>query len=245
MKKDILFIAATHGDEPIGVEVLRDLQVKGLSFDWIVGNQPALDKGVRFIDTDLNRSAPGDPKAKSFEKCRAAEIVQISKQYQYTIDIHGSSKETGIFILITNPTMDNIKLASMLDIERIVIWPSLTPDQKGPLSEYFICGLEIECGKKDDPKIKAQLEETLAKFLKRDRKAVANWREQLKEKQVFEMYGSLRRSKCDRAVKLEEFVKTKICGESFFPIFVGSYDYEDVLCYKLREFDLAQLISLE
>lgn len=245
MKKDILFIAATHGDEPIGVEVMENLKAQGFAPDQIIGNPKALFERKRYIEADLNRSSPGNLQSSILEVRRAAEIIQLSKNYQYTIDIHGSSKETGIFTLITNPTMDNFKLASMLDIKRIVIWPSLTPEQEGPLSEYFDCGLEIECGKKDDPKIRARLENILTNFIKKDLRADADWRERLEARQIFEMYGSLKRSDCKDIDKLSEFAETTINGESFYPIFVGSYDYEDVICYKLRLANSAQIASLQ
>lgn len=118
------------------------------NFDWIIANEPALKIGKRFYEQNLNRNAPGDPNSKYFEARRAAEIINLSKQYQYTIDIHGCSNETGIFIIITNITEENLMLASLFNIKKIVFLTSPhCPEQTGALSAYFPCGLEIECGR--------------------------------------------------------------------------------------------------
>ncbi len=214
MKNKTLFIAATHGDEPIGVEVLEDLQAFGFSVDHIIGNPKALFERKRFIDADLNRSAPGNLNSDVLEERRAAEIIDLSKQYPYTIDLHGSNNENGIFIIITNPIKESFKLASMLDIERIVIWPSIAKEQKGALSEYFKCGLEIECGRKDDPKIKDELIKVLKSYINNKEKTDENWYKKLKQRRIYKMYGSLKRSECNEEACLKEFIETEVNGES-------------------------------
>lgn len=165
--KDILLIGATHGDEPIGVRALNNLQ-SNYSFDWIIGNIPAFERGERRFEGDLNRSAPGNIESDQYASRRAAEILDISKKYKYIIDIHGTPTLSGIFIIITKPTRENFRLAAMLDISRIVVWPSFQKELEGPLSEFFPCGIEIECGDKNDPNIQKELEEILSKFLQKD-----------------------------------------------------------------------------
>jgi len=243
MKKEILFITATHGDEPIGVEVVQDVEGKRKNFDWIIGNPKALERGVRYCGKDLNRSAPGNADSSVYEEARAAEIIELSRKYLYTIDIHGTTKNTGIFILITNPTEQNLKIATLLDIPRIVIWSSITDEQKCPMSEFFSCGLEIECGEKDDPKIRERLTLILIDFLSSYKEnEQEDWKERLKQKQIFQMYGSLKKSDCTDPLQLKEFREVDIGNETFTPVFIGSYDYHDVLCYKLRKISPEQIV---
>jgi len=80
--KKILFIAATHGNEPIGVDVLQRLEKTRTNFDWIIGNPKALAQNTRCFEGDLNRSAPGDAASPLYEKRRAKEILDLSKQYE-------------------------------------------------------------------------------------------------------------------------------------------------------------------
>ena len=52
--KDILFIAATHGDEDFSVGIFKKLEkLKNSytqSYDWIIGNERAYQKKVRFVN---------------------------------------------------------------------------------------------------------------------------------------------------------------------------------------------------
>ncbi len=229
--RKILFIGATHGDEPIGIEVLRSLEKKFDNFDWIIGNPKALKQKSRKYTADLNRSAPGNDKSNQYEQKRAAEIIQLSKNYQYTIDIHGSTKQVGIFTIITNPKPINLKLAGMLPIKNIVFWPAFSPELKGPLSEFFSCGLEIECGPKENLEIKKSLEKKMEKFLinlKKLEKIPIN--KLLKKKNIYEVYDSL---KVKSNEKLKEFKKVTINNETFYPLLIGSYK-KNITCYKMK-----------
>lgn len=231
--KKILFIGATHGNEPIGVEVLKKLEKKFNNFDWIVGNPKALKQKSREYTADLNRSAPGDINSNQYEQKRAAEIIKLSKNYQYTIDIHGSGKPVGIFIIITNPKPINLKLAGMLPIKNIVFWPAFSPELKGPLSEFFSCGLEIECGPKENFRIKKSLEKKLEKFLinlkKIEKKPIT---ELLKQKNIYKVYGNLK-DKPNK--KLKEFKEITINNETFYPLLIGSYKDKNIICYKMKK----------
>lgn len=229
MTNETLFIGGTHGDEPIGVEVLRELEKERRDFDWLVGNPPALAMGQREFEGDLNRSAPGDIVSPKFAPRRAAEIIDKAKSYRYTIDLHGANADTGIFIIVTNPTPENFRLAAQLDIERVVVWPSFSSELKGPMSEFFPCGLEIECGLKSDPKTASELKRILDSFLDRKSKP--------KRQTYFEVYGSLRE---EPKTPPQEFQKTIIDGETFFPLLINCYmNRTGVYCYKMRSYELA------
>ena len=196
----------------------------------MIGNPRAFQEGKRFTDADLNRSAPGDAHSPVFEKRRAAEILEQAQQYRYTIDLHGTVKNTGLFLIVTNPTPENLALAALIDVKRIVLWPAITPDLKSPLSEFFPCGLEIECGSMELSETQTELERVLDAFLNL---IPANVEGSLSGKEIFEVYGELRENP---SVPLEEFQEVTIEGETFFPLLVSVYaDAYGVVCYKLRK----------
>lgn len=235
MKNEILFIGATHGDEPIGVETLEKLEKSSIGFDWIIGSPPALAAGAREYEGNLNRSAPGNLNSKTYAIRRAAEIINLSKSYRYTIDIHGTLAYTGIFIIITNPTRANLELALKLDIPNVVVWPSFSSELKGPLSEHVPCGLEIECGPKDMPLVQTKLLTILEGFLKnKDLILDATvLKEHLERRRFFEVYGSL--PSPARTEELGEFKPTTQKGETFFPLLIGCYQAcNGIACYKMR-----------
>jgi hypothetical protein len=220
MKNNILFIGGTHGDEPIGVNALKELAKERSNFDWIIGNEPALRQKNREFEGNLNRSAPGNKDSLFYAQRRAAEILELSKKYKFVIDLHGTPSQSGIFIIITNPKKENFKLAARLPIKNVVYWPSFSSELEGPMSEFFPCGLEIECGPKNDPKTKQKLKNIIKNFL--DKKTSD------KKQKIFEVYDSY----SGPNLGLKEFQLTKINGEKFYPVLVGVYP--KITCYKMK-----------
>ncbi|OGH68030.1 MAG: hypothetical protein A3C15_00550 [Candidatus Magasanikbacteria bacterium RIFCSPHIGHO2_02_FULL_50_9b] len=232
--KKILFIGGTHGNEPIGVNVLLRLSNTHDTFDWLIGNPRAFEQGTREFEGDLNRSAPGDVNSPQYASRRAAEIITRAQDYQYTIDLHGATEPTGIFLIITNPCAENFALAARLNVQRIVVWPSFSAELKGPLSEFVPCGLEIECGNKNAPETEQALTKILTEFLASDVSAPIDWRTTLATREIYEVHGSLRDTPQQQ---LTEFGSVTINNESFVSLFVGTYQpTTGVVCYKLRRY---------
>ena len=50
--------------------------------------------------------------------------------------------------------------------------------------------------------------------------------------QKFEVYNSL---KTAPPFSLKEFEETEIDGEKFFPLLIGSYQKDGVVCYKMKK----------
>lgn len=248
MNKDILFIGATHGNEPVGITAVTAITQYTERFDLLVGNPRALTQQTRYTMTDLNRSAPGNSTSMLYEERRAADIIALSNQYRYVIDIHGAPNYMGIFIIITNPTKQNLQLASLFsDINRIVIWPSITPEMQYPLSEFFPCGIEIECGNKDAEATSLTLTKILSLFLEQyhtfDMSDDAV-QQRLATKELFMMYGKQSPDTSIDIQTLREFEHVTIQQESFYPAFISTYDYTDVLCYKLKKISLHDVTDL-
>jgi len=242
MENKILLIGGTHGDEPIGVRALQELAKERSDFDWIIGNEPALKQNTREFEGNLNRSAPGDKNSPLYASRRAAEILKIAKNYKYVIDLHGTNQQTGIFIIITNSKPENWQLAAKLPIQNIVYWPSFSCELSGPLSEFLPCGLEIECGPKNDPKTTEELKKILKNFLNGEKKSAYRARSAFaelrrtqsalicgKRQKVFEVYGSY----SGQNINLKEFKLTKIENEEFCPLLIGVYP--EITCYKMKK----------
>ncbi len=224
MKPNTLIIAATHGNEQLGVIAAKNLEPK-YSFDWIIGNERAFQRGTRYTEADLNRSAPGDPDSPVYESRRAAELVALAKDYDFTIDIHGTDADCGIFVIITNPTPENIALAEALPIERCVYWPAISKELTGPLSEYFPCGLEIECGKKTEPETLANLMTILEKtipILANETPASLLQKTSVTTKQWYIVEDALASNNVATGV-LQDFVETTVNGKIFTPLLSDVY----------------------
>lgn len=247
MENKTLFIGATHGDEVIGVQILENISKQRKNFNWIIGNEKAYKIKKRFFQRDLNRCGKGDIKSTVYEEKRAAEIHAIAKQYQYTIDIHGTFQDTGTFLLITNPTKDNLRLASYFDIEKLIIWPSITNEMKYPLSEFFSTGIEIEVGRQTEEVNILALEKSINTYLDKielyEQENDEIWQNRLTNKNIYEMYGNIPMQSGISKDNLREQTETTQNDETFTPIFVGTYKYENIMGYKIRSLRKSQIVD--
>lgn len=229
----ILFLSGVHGNEVFTIKILKELEreLPG-KFSYLLANELAVKKATRFIDTDLNRAAPGDPNSKDYERRRAAEILEIAKKYKYVIDLHGTSAKSGIFLIITNPKRVNMKLAALLPVKNVVVWESAGKKSTGPLTRFTKCGLEIECGPKEDRKVKGELYRILKTIIKTGLDDKSGTRPLIN---YFRVYGKILKKDLDskRASKLSDFRRVAINGEVFYPLLVNCYN--DIFCYKMRK----------
>ena len=230
MAKKILFVAATHGNEKLGVEILGNFNKNFKSrFDSIIGNPEALQKNKRYIDSDLNRVFPGNRKG-NYEEKRAVEIISAAKKYNWVIDLHGSASRTGIFIIITKLNLANLLLALRFDIKKIVVWTDV-PECIGSLSTYMPTGIEIESGYRDDPAIKKDLAKKIRKFLTNLDKNFDPV-EEIKKKEIFYYSGKLKKSDSQRPRGLKNWEKI----DDYYPLFVDG-QYSDLWCYKFKKLE--------
>lgn len=222
-----LFVGATHGNETIGVKILKRLEREKIinEDDWIVGNPKALDKGKRYIESDLNRVFPGSNSGVTYEERRAAEIMERAQTYRYAVDIHGTNDNTRIFIIVSNPTVENIAMAECFDIPRIVLWPSTSSRITGSFNQFVQCGIEIECGPQNNKKIQQELIRVLSQYVRGTKPS------QLK--QYFQVYGKLKQYKGARGFK--SFQKVEVNNEQFYPLLVDRYP--GIKCHKMKQID--------
>lgn len=240
MKKKILFITSTHGDEGFSIKILNELEKKyskdKYGYDRIIGNPKALKLNVRQIDGNLNRLAPGKATSEIYEERRAFEIMKITKKFDFTIDIHGSDSECGVVIIICNPILPNLALAGLFDIGKIVVWSTKEDYKTGPLTQFCKSGLEIECGKKNNPLIQRKLKKVLGKFIRNyQNMTVTEIMRSLRKKEIYAIYDKAP----GKDKSLRDFVKATRENETFYPFM--SNIYPETACYKMRKIDLSKI----
>ncbi len=108
----ILINGGTHGTEQIGANVInhfRKLIGDNDNLHYTIANPEALSRGVRFIESDLNRVFPGKPDG-SFEERIAYNLHPVIKSYDVVIDIHSTESGLRSAIIITKVTEETIAL---------------------------------------------------------------------------------------------------------------------------------------
>ncbi len=87
----ILVIGGMHGNEPLGIELVRMFQKKQIeNVDVIFANEKAIKKNSRFVSQDLNRSFPGNKRGKIYEQKRASYLLNLCKKYDLVFDFHNT-----------------------------------------------------------------------------------------------------------------------------------------------------------
>lgn len=227
--KKILFIVATHGDEKIGIEVIKRLRIKKLNqfFDCLIANPRALRKNTRFIDVDLNRSYPGVRNSKLYEKKLAYKNLQKAKEYQYIIDIHEASSGINNFIIVPRKTIRNEKLIDLINLNFVLFWP----EPKGPLGGVLKNSIELEFGMRNKKRenVTDFAEKIIEQFIKN---VYSNKPKLSKKKRMFYVYGKLLGNNFPNK-KIVDFKETEFNREKFYPLLTGQYLKEGILCYKM------------
>ena len=130
-KNNVVVMGGVHGDERLGVKILERLKKDMTSWkidgelNLILGNPPAYEKNIRFIDADLNRLFGEDSesltylKNPNYEQKRAVEIGKILKNADFLVDIHSTIKPS-IPFLYTENTEKNLQFAQLFDVEFVV-----------------------------------------------------------------------------------------------------------------------------
>lgn len=118
----IIIIAGIHGDDQLGLEVLKFYFKKiPINFQLLIGNYHALEEKKKFIDFDLMNAGVGDKTCTtSVEKCRAGELHEVLSQHKHLVSLHGSYvlDQTAI---VLNDDQETINLATALGAKQIIV----------------------------------------------------------------------------------------------------------------------------
>lgn len=234
MKKEILIIAATHGDEKIGIEVINELKKEKLNnfFDYMIANSKALEINKRYLDKDLNRSYPGKKFSRFYEKRVAYRNLMMAKKYRYVIDIHEASKGKDDFIIVPK---ENLKInfpLNYIKLNTILLWP----DPKGSISQALNNAVELEFGSKN--RDRKEMINKAVRIIKNFIYCInKNEKVEVKEnKKVFFVYGLLKKEDFNGDMgSVIDFEQIDIDGEKFLPLLVGQYLNLGIVCYKMKK----------
>ena len=171
MNPKITFIGGTHGDELVGVEVIKKLEnyltdkkVRG-EINLLIANPLAVKEGKRFIDQDLNRLFSIDlidnlkeKKNLNYEQERVTQIAPLLQNQDFVFDIHSTIKKGKSFVLIFD-LEKQLDLARFFKPDFLVSTEKIFGRKRGR-SEIFTIdryvayhggtALTIETGWKDD-----------------------------------------------------------------------------------------------
>ena len=158
--KKLLIVSGTHGNElnPImAVDKFKNSTRarENKSFEFILGNPLACEKGLRYLDIDLNRSfdSKKSHNKEFYEIQRAEQIInkygpQSLANCQIVLDLHTTTSSMGTSIVMYGRRKKDFYLAAILQSKfgLPIYLHEKDSNQTGFLVEAWPCGLVIEVG---------------------------------------------------------------------------------------------------
>lgn len=165
LQRPIVFVnGLTHGDEKMGkfvIDELDQLKIKSGTLITNIANEKAFEKGVRYIDFDLNRIAPGD-KDGSYEEKVAYYLSVIAEKVDVFIDIHSTESTLKNSIIVHNLSNEVREIVNVINPETVLIM-KVTGD-KVLLSKAKV-GIAFEYGNDNDQESINKVTEDIKKIL--------------------------------------------------------------------------------
>jgi len=237
----VAVVGCVHGDELIGKHIIENLEkikpTKG-EIKLILANTLAMEKRVRYIDSDLNRVFPGKPNGNHEEKL-AHKLTKELQDVDYVIDIHSTTAKTESFVIVTKRC--SLKLAKLIPLKKVVLMTDKLAKGKA-LIDHVRCGVSIEFSRRCPKKyalniVKSALANLgIIKFYKRRVKQEVYEAYDLFEKPE-NFVGTLRNFSLINRGEIIGYSNGKkiVADEDFYPIFYGEKAYKNLLCLKARK----------
>jgi len=137
-------MASIHGDEPAGKKAIEQFLEEEYEFrrpvQFVIGNEEALEAGERFIDTDLNRSFPGDIESEYHEKQLAAQVMEVVKGTKL-LDIHTTRSYPLPFATCSTLEDEILDMIESTGVKNVAYFP----EDDGTITEQ-VKGIVVEAG---------------------------------------------------------------------------------------------------
>ncbi len=120
----IAIVGGIHGDEPAGERIVdqlaEEVTVDDGTLQLVVANEPALDAGKRYTDTDLNRTFPGDIESDDYETALAPRLTAILEGADAVLALHTSHSAPPPFAIYSELTETVRKSVTGMPVEYVV-----------------------------------------------------------------------------------------------------------------------------
>ena len=162
---EIAVVGCIHGDEPCGRDgidaVLADPPELNRPVKFIIANEEALAAGERYLETDLNRTFPGDADSDVHEVRLAAALTE-ELQGCTVLSLHSTQSYGGAFALVDELTPMVKGICSKLSVDAVV---KTEGANDGRLFWAVPSVIEVECGYQGSPEAAENAEQVIREFL--------------------------------------------------------------------------------
>jgi succinylglutamate desuccinylase len=240
---EIAVVGGIHGDEPCGPRAIEALLQADPDLarpvKFIVANEEAISRNLRYVEEDLNRAFPGAPDADSHEARLAHELLAELRDC-VVFSMHSTQSYEGPFALCGSVDALARSACPYLSVDALV---ETSQFSKGRLIERPDV-LEVECGLQGSDAAAENAERLVREFLAAVG-ALPGEPHPDREVPVYRMRRRIPKRRGDRyEVLVENFERVDagasfaavdgeqlVAEEPFYPILMSAYGYEDVFGY--------------
>ncbi|WP_424004727.1 succinylglutamate desuccinylase [Haloarcula salina] len=242
---EIAVIGSIHGDEPCGRDgieaVLADPPEVQRPVKFVVANEEALEAGVRYLDTDLNRAFPGDPDSDLHEERLAARLTAELSDCT-VLGLHSTQSYDGMFALVDEITPMIRRVCPRLSIDAVVRTQGAN---EGRIFSAIPATIEVECGYQGSAAAAENAEQVIREFLAATGVTESDPNAIQESLPVFQLRDPIPKAAAGEyevyarnfeAVNEGEPVAAAdgeqiVAEEPFHPVLLSAYGYEDVFGY--------------
>ncbi len=229
----ILLLGFHHGNEQLGKHLYTYIRSRRPDLlhhtHYLVANPRAMARGVRYLESDMNRSYTGE--GTTYEERRAAQVLRQIRQHNYALvlDLHTTTCNQPPCFIAADPLANGgflmaSSIAKVVHMKHPVVETSLIGNYQRAVS------IEINEEEAKQPQTLDALCNDITRFLRGE-----IYRE---EKEVYEVTDLLKKSEISeqRAAKLRNFTRA---SDGFYPVLVGENSYKkqtDYLGFKASRY---------
>ncbi|MFA7309842.1 MAG: succinylglutamate desuccinylase/aspartoacylase family protein [Candidatus Paceibacterota bacterium] len=169
-----MLMVGVHGDEPCGVHamsaLISELDVRNGTVHIAFGNPHAIEMGVRYVETNLNRlfhTGPVSPEtAAAYEYQRSRTLLTFMDQSSALLDVHASTVAKSVPFAICEE--NSFDIAQYLPVGLAVSgFDAIEPGgSDGYMFRNNKIGICVECGSVSDPRGALRARASILTFLR-------------------------------------------------------------------------------
>ncbi len=248
MGKKIILNICTHGDEKIGLAVVKaveNLRIKNGELIVNIANKKALKLNRRFVDQDLNRTFPGKRNGNHEERL-AYKLLPLIKSADIVIDIHSTTSELKDALIVTKIDKATKEYIRIIDPKYVLNMKVLS---KGNLISAAKVGLAFEYGKDKDKKVLNKIIVGIKNLLIYEKMIESPKTKTENKITFFSIYKQVEKptgAKLKKEIKNYKLIRKNqtyanirhkkiIAKEDFYPILFGNNNYENIFGFAAKK----------
>jgi predicted deacylase len=241
---EVAVVGGIHGDEPCGVRAVEHFVEAAPAVErpvaFVVANEEARARDVRYVESDLNRAFPGDPGGATHEE-RLASAIGAAIGDCTTLALHSTQSYEHLFALVDELDDLTRRVCPRLSVDAVVE----TGTKDGRIFDGVPDTIEVECGYQGSEGAAANAVQVTREFLGATGVLPDADHHRDAELPLFRLGDPVpKRAAENYEVYAENFQKVVageafaaadgeaiVAEEAFHPVLLSAYGYEDVFGY--------------